>query len=151
MRSSLYESQVQLEERMAKLGVDKFRDSYERWTKADRATETRPFRTALNAAIAPLVEAIDAFRKQASSGGAGRRHSAIKLLKKLDSPTLAFITVKMVLDRMIRKRELAPMAVKLSNYLEAEATFADMENQPEEARSLIKMITIASNKRNDHV
>jgi len=37
----LYLQQVALEQRMASLGTDKFRDAYERWTRVGRATDDK--------------------------------------------------------------------------------------------------------------
>jgi len=97
---ALWHEQVRLEERMARLGVDKFRDAYEKWTRRNRATDVRSVRTAMEAAIAPLVEAIDEFRAEAGTGKAGRRHRAVRLLEGLKIPVVAFMTVMRPLGRL---------------------------------------------------
>jgi len=129
MEKDLYEEQLRLESRMARLGVDKFRDSYERWTRAKRATDTKSVRTAMDAAIAPLVGALEAFFEQAKTGKAGRRHSAIRLLAGLEIPVVAFMTVKIVMDGLIRAQELTPLAVRLAEYLNVENNVSNFKGQ----------------------
>jgi len=145
---ALWDEQVRLEARMATLGTDKFRDSYERWTRAGRATDVKSTMVPMNAAIGTLVKAIDAFRVEAETGKAGRRHSAVRLLKDMESPVLAYLTVKVVMDRLIRSQELTPLAIRLAGYLEVEKNTMVLKEQTKGAGRLIEKMSKDFQKNN---
>jgi Autographiviridae RNA polymerase len=69
-------------------------------------------------AIAPLTDAIRAFL--APRKGAGRRHSAAKLLEGVDPELAAYITVRVTLGYAAGRRTLHGAAMGLTDYLEAE-------------------------------
>jgi len=144
--------QTRLEQRMARLGVDKFRDAYERWTRAGRATDVNSVQVAMRSAIAPMVEAIEAFREEAKPGKAGRRHSAVRLLAGMESYIVAFFTIKIVMDGLIRSQELTPLAVKLGGYLEVEKNSKRLSElkgvDGNKARWIINFLTEDHRKRN---
>jgi len=144
----LWDEQVRLEKRMASLGTDKFRDSYERWTRAGRATDVKSVRTPLEAAIEPMVQAIDAFRVAASSGKAGRRHSVVRLLADMESHVLAFLTVKVVMDGLIRHQDLTPLAVRLAGYLEVERNAVFLKEEAKGAGGLLEKMSKDFQKTN---
>jgi len=132
LEEDLYPQQVALEKRMASLGVDKFRDTYERETRAGRASDVKSIRVAMNTAILPLTKAIDAFKQEAETGKAGRRHSAVKLIGNMESHVLAFLTVKVVMDNLVREQKLTSLAVKLGNYIEVEKSAVDLKATEDE-------------------
>jgi hypothetical protein len=69
-------------------------------------------------AVAPLTDAIRAFL--APSKGAGRRHTAARLLVGVDPELAAYITVRTALGSAAGRRTLRSAAMNLTEYLEAE-------------------------------
>jgi len=147
VKKELYEEQARLENRMARLGVDKFRDNFEKQTQKERATDTNPYQTVFVSALTPLIKAIEEYRQQAGTGKAGRRQTAVKLMEGLDNETLAFITTQTVLDRIIKRPDLTPLALKLANYIEAEIVFITLDQQKGEVHKEILGIL---NHNKDH-
>lgn len=116
----LHAEQIRLEERMASLGIEKYRAGFHDNMSDGLATDTRSVSTAMDAAIDPLARAIEKFREEASSGKAGRRHSAVKALDGLDASAVAFIALKLILDGIARDRELTVLANRVGSYIETE-------------------------------
>jgi len=116
----LMAEQVRLEERMASLGVEKYRASHQANLAARAATDSRSVATALDSAVEPVAQAIEAFRAEASSGRAGRRHSAFRAIEGLDAEAVAFISLKLVLDGIVRDHTLTALALRVGGYIETE-------------------------------
>lgn len=120
----LVAEQARLEERMASLGIEKYRAQALEARQSGHATETRAGGIALDAAILPMVGAIEAFRADAQSGRAGRRHSAVRAIEGLDDDAVAFIAVKLTLDGVAKGQDLTPLAIRIGSTLETEQRLA---------------------------
>lgn len=116
----LMAEQHRLERRMASLGVDKYRATFQENLQHGEASSTRSVKTALDAAIEPFAKTIEAFREEAKSGRAGRRHSAVKAIDGLDAVSVAYIALKLVLDGIVRDRELTVLANRVGGFIETE-------------------------------
>lgn len=139
--TDLMQKQIELEERMASLGVEKFRVAHYENLNAETASGSRSVKTVLDVAVEPVAKAIEAFREEAKSGKAGRKRSAVKALDGLDGTAVAFITIKLVLDGIVRDRELTALAHKVGGYIETEQrihTFA--KQNPEGVRSAVNKL-----------
>lgn len=88
--------QARLEERMASLGVEKFRAQALEAKQEGEASRSKSVSFVLNTAITPLAGAIAAFQADAMSGRAGRKHSADAVESPQDVEALldAFVTKK---------------------------------------------------------
>ncbi|MBS7457668.1 DNA-directed RNA polymerase [Coralloluteibacterium stylophorae] len=85
-----------LEEESIRMGAE----AYERDRERREESEMAPGRRLIRETIQPMIEALNVFVAEASSGRAGRRHSAIKYLREIDIPTLAFLTVSRCVDHL---------------------------------------------------
>ncbi|QRI64883.1 hypothetical protein JQ506_07795 [Shinella sp. PSBB067] len=127
--TDLMAEQLRLEERMASLGVDKYRDAYQDNLQHGAASDSRSVKTALDAAIEPVAAAIEQFREEALAGKAGRRHSAVKAIDGLDAVSVAYITLKLVLDGIVRDRELTVLANRVGAFIETEQRLHSYEKK----------------------
>jgi DNA-directed RNA polymerase len=107
-------SQLAQEQLMRDRGIDRARKAQAR---SDTAETPAGIQLAKKA-VAPLTDAIRAFL--APSKGAGRRHSASKLLEGVDPELAAYITVRTTLGYAAGRRTLHAAAMGLTEYLEAE-------------------------------
>lgn len=139
--TDLMKEQIKIEERMASLGIERFRENYHNNIQNCRATDSQSVNVTLMAAINPLVEAIDTFRADAKGGRAGRRHSALRAIEGLDSSAVAYIVLKLVLDGIIKDRELTPLAHKIGSYIEIEQRVRLFSiDHPDLARMTVKRL-----------
>ncbi|WP_018868302.1 MULTISPECIES: DNA-directed RNA polymerase [unclassified Thioalkalivibrio] len=115
--------QAELEEKMRCMGVDRFWSQTSRSIERGQETQIAPVRRLMNHAVAQMVEAIDAFIAEASSGKAGRKHGAVKFIQQIESEAAALITVRSVLDGVIRGERLVPLARTVAGMIEDELAF----------------------------
>lgn len=120
----LIAEQARLEQRMATLGVERYRDQALEARQSGNATDSKAVRYALDAAIGPLSDAISAFRSEAQSGRAGRKHTAVRAVAGMEDAVVAFITVKLTLDGIVKGQDLTPLAIRIGGALEMEQRIA---------------------------
>lgn len=106
----LFDEQIKLEEEMRTAGIIRFREQMEKQMKDGVGSQTRPGVRLVERSHAKMVEAIEAFVAEAESGKAGRRHTAIGFIRKLDVDMVANITARCCLDQAL----LMPSLTKLS-------------------------------------
>ena len=99
------ERQILLEEKMRTMGIDRYWSNVKRNAEKGHETNNRPVRRLLNFVIDEVTKGIERFLEEAKSGKAGRRHAAVKFLSKLEPETVAFITARVVLDRITVSNE----------------------------------------------
>lgn len=141
MSEALMDEQRRLEYRMASLGVEKYRAAYQENLQNGSASGSTSVKTVLDAAIEPLAKAIEDFRTEASSGRAGRRHSAVKAIEGLDAVAVAYIALKLVLDGIVRDRELTVLANRVGGFIETEQRMHSYaEKNPQGVRNAMKLL-----------
>ena len=107
-------TQLAQEQRMRDRGADRARRTQSRQETA----ETPAGIQLAKKAVEPLTNAIRAFL--APSKGAGRRHTAAKLLAGVDPELAAYITVRTTLGAAAGRTTLHKAAMSLTEVLEAE-------------------------------
>ncbi|WP_067516854.1 DNA-directed RNA polymerase [Endozoicomonas ascidiicola] len=125
-----YQRQVQLEEKMRTDGVDRFWMIHEKNRTFQQESGTRSVKRLLNAHLLPMVEAIDAFMAEARSGKAGKKHTAVRFMEKLDAEALALLTVRTVLDGLSSQKKLVAVAREIALLIQDEIsyrTFAEVD------------------------
>lgn len=120
----LVAEQARLEDRMASLGIERYRAQALEARQKGEATRSKSVSYAMDAAVGPLTQAIKGFRDAASSGRAGRRHSAVKAISGMEDEVVSFIVVKMVLDGVVKGQDLTPLALRIGGALEMEQRVA---------------------------
>lgn len=122
--TDLMTEQARLEERMASLGIERYRAQAVEARQHGAATRSRSVSYVLDAAILPMAKAVEDFRTDAMSGRAGRRHSAVKAIEGMDADVVAFVTTKLVLDGIVKGQDLTPLAIRIGSALELEQRVA---------------------------
>ena len=95
---ALWERQRLLELEMIQEGHTKYLRNSERMADRELGGTTRHGLSLIKQLVLPVAEEIDAKREKSRQGGSGRRHSALGLLKDIDSRTLAFIALRCVFN-----------------------------------------------------
>ncbi len=139
--ADLMKEQIELEYRMASLGVEKYRAQYMENLQSGNASGSRSVKTALDAAIEPVAKAIDDFREETKVKGAGRRHSAVKALDGLDAISVAYIALKIVLDSIVRDHELTVLANRVGGFIETEQRLHTYEKKnPQGVKNIQRLL-----------
>ena len=118
-----YPQQVELEEKMRTQGVDRFWANANKNKEKGNETKTRSVARLLNASLTPMVEAIDDFKASAKSGKAGRKHTALQYIDKLESDAIALITVRTVLDEITSQKSLTQVSRDIARMIQDELSY----------------------------
>ncbi|MGH0000079.1 DNA-directed RNA polymerase [Pseudovibrio ascidiaceicola] len=120
----LLAAELALEERMVMLGADQIRKQIEEARQGGHESDTRYGQALIARTIDEVSEAIQRFIDKARTGGAGRRHIAVKYLEQLDSDVAAFIALRMVIDSLTgRNQILQTSAIQIGRRIEDEVRF----------------------------
>lgn len=96
----LYEVQYEIERDMITRGVDRYRHTQGSLRDKGREASTVPGRRLMAEAVNTLSTAISQWIVQATSGGAGRRHTAVKYLQGEDAEVIAYLTCRTLIDSL---------------------------------------------------
>lgn len=101
----------------------------------------------LKEAMPVYSKAIDDFRKEASEGKAGRRHTVVRLLNDLDSHTIAYISLKNILGNtaLYPLATLVGLCKQIGSSLEDEVRYQRVFNS--ESKDDSKRTSIGLSKR----
>lgn len=125
----LLSAQIELEERMVSLGRDQIRKQIARAREAGNESGTAYGKTLIAKGIDNVAGAVTRFIEKAKSGGAGRRHIAVKYLEQVDPDVAAFIALRMVVDSLTGKKQLLQsVAVKIGKRIEDEVRFSQFKD-----------------------
>ena len=112
---SLYEKQLKLEEDMVLTGKASFYRTIEEARKRGEESGTGYGQRLLRTLIDPMTKAIEEFVEGAVSGGAGRRHTAVKYVILLEPEVVAYLTLKLALDSITKRETLQRAATRLAD------------------------------------
>lgn len=127
--TSLMDRQIELEAEMQGLGIKRFHDLVARARRDGDESGTAYGVRLLKAAIDPTATAITAFIEEATTGKAGRKHSAVTFLSQVEPEVAAFICAKSVLDHVVIGSTLQSSALKVGARLEDELRFRIFEHK----------------------
>lgn len=111
------EQQIQLEEEMLLATRSNFYKEIEKAKERGEEALTGYGQRLLRTLVVPMSEAIENFVEEAMSGGAGRRHSALKYLVQLEPDVVSYLTLKNILDSITRRDTIQRAAIKISTSL----------------------------------
>jgi len=135
----LFKEQQEIEARMADRGIERYNRLAQAAKENGDATSSKGVQTVLDSAIVGVAEAIDAFKAEATTGKAGRRHTAIKRLGGIDTTEAAFVALRIALDSMAKSLPVTPIALAIGNALELEARMnAIAEEHPKYVKKLME-------------
>lgn len=124
-----FERQLELEDRMRCMGIDRF------WKQASKASEkrqetgTEPVKRVLHATVGMMAEGIDVFKAEAKDGKAGRKHTALKYIAKIESDALALMAARTVLDGISRGDTFVKLSMLVANTIEDEVCYREFKEQ----------------------
>lgn len=118
-----FHRQVELEEKMRGMGVDRFWSNVSKARERGQETNTGAVRRLMNHSIAKITAGIQKVLDDANSGKAGRRFTAVKYLALIEPEAAAVITARVVLDGVAKGSTLVPLARRISSMIEDELAF----------------------------
>lgn len=101
--------EIALEQRMVTLGRDQIRKQIARARETGNESGTSYGQNLIARSVDALGAAISGFVAKASTGGAGRRHIAVRYLEQLDPEISSFIAMRCVVDGLTGKRQSGAM------------------------------------------
>lgn len=144
----LFEEQKDIEITMANRGLDRYRRVAEEAMASGEATRIKSVQAVMDTAIVEVSCALSAFREEAKSGRAGRRHSAVRLLEGLEEGAVSYIALRITLDGMGSDKPITATACSIGRVLEIEARMLALEKaQGAYVRKLMKDL----DARTDHL
>lgn len=114
------EAQLLIEDRMRGAGERRASIAIQKAMDRGDAAETPAGIRLAKQAIDPVSKALSEFIQAAFSGGAGRRHTAARMLADVDPDLAAFVAVRAVLSLAAKSAPLVSVAMALANRLELE-------------------------------
>lgn len=130
--STLEERQLALEIESVVLG----RQRYEERRAEEGESATKPGAVQMDRAIEPLTEAIKAFLAAADSGRAGRKHTALPYLSRLEPDAAAYLTIRYALDGAALGEKVNTVAIRIGSALQDHVnvmTMAHGDNREDDA------------------
>ena len=101
---TLYDTQRELEAEMRVMTIDRFHRLHTNAEKRGEFSETTTGRGIVNHLEQAMTDAVQEFVDQASTGGAGRRHLAVKMVEELGIEETAFLATKAIVNRVPMSR-----------------------------------------------
>jgi DNA-directed RNA polymerase len=103
------EKELLLEEESIQMGIQKYRDALQ----ADGVGNLPPGKQLIKAAMQPMVEAIEGWKKVTAEGLASRNAAAFYFLEPIDAEVIAWVTANACLSRLHE----APKVVSLASHI----------------------------------
>lgn len=125
--------QLEMESQMTSAGIARLQAQLDDARAQKREAGTPAGQRMLQAAVEPMAAAVTAFLSDAQSGKPGRAAAASVYLDGLDPRVVAYITARVLLDRIGGSSQLQSAALMVANCIEDEARFAAFEGQAPEA------------------
>jgi len=142
--------QVELEINMRLAGVERFHLNADRAVSEGSASETAWNRRIIQELTEPMAEAINIYLDY-YSGRPGRPSATVGFLKMCDPKTVAYITIKNILDGLTRETELLTLSKTLGSRIEDQVRFAGMaEAAPRYVEKVQKTLRQANSKQYRH-
>lgn len=131
-----FQRQIEIEREMTSAGIARYMANANNAQAEGRATETTAGSELLRAAVDPMVKAIETFLTESSTGKAGRANAASVLLRGLNPNVVAYITARVLLDKVGSNGMLQSVAIAVANSVEDEARFLAFEASDREKYEL---------------
>lgn len=130
--ADLAEEQLRLEAESYLLGQQRFLEAMDRKEKAGEGADTTVSRPLIATMVPKVVSAIQEEYDKAASQGAGRRASALKYMKTVDSERMAYIAIREMIQTCISKHAtLQDLTLRIGKEVEAEARFGRIRDDDE--------------------
>lgn len=127
-----FQRQIEIEQEMTSAGIARYEATANNAKAEGRQTETAAGNRLLAAAVDPTTEAIESYLKDSLAGKVGRANAAARLLEDLNPRVVAYITARVVLDKVGSSTMLQGVAIALASCIEDEARFTAFETVDKE-------------------
>lgn len=131
--NSKMDRQVDLEEKMRGMGVDRHWSIVEKAREHGQETRTKSVRRLMNQAVVDMMAGLNEFLEAAGSGKAGKKHAAFHLLNKIEPEVASFITARAVLDSVAKGDTMVAVARRVGMMIEDELAFRSFKEQDKNA------------------
>ncbi len=123
---NLVDKEIELELEAKTMAFNKFMKMVDEKKAKGLASETNTSITLISESIPVMAKAIEQFFAECDTGKAGKRHTAYKLVNYLDSETLAFITMKEIINQAVNsaKVPLSGLSDSIGKAIEDEVRYS---------------------------
>lgn len=139
--ADLMSLQLQLEEEMRSLGIERYRRNLEQSQAAGNESRVPAVRRLMSAAHQRVVEGIEAFIEECKAGKATRNGIAFKIMSSVDVDLQAHLALRSVLDSISTRETLNNAALQVGGMIEDELHYRAYKEQDE--RGFKKALTKA--------
>lgn len=119
--TELEERQAEIEQEAVALGATRYRNErplpWQNEAGKKEEVDLAPAKLLMRDRIEPLAEAIEQFVEEASSGKAGRRHTALPYLAKVDALQAAYLTVRHAINGAAAGKTFASISLAVGDAL----------------------------------
>jgi DNA-directed RNA polymerase, mitochondrial len=129
MKKDLSDREISLEGRMGKLGVERYKAKWDRAVKTRQITTTASGQYLLREATEVLTHRIEEWMSLESKRVAAHQNKALKHLQRFPSQLVAHLSVKAILDRLLRPESITACVRMIGSRLEDEARFTALALQ----------------------
>ena len=119
--------QYDLEKEMNELGIHRHQQKVLRTKEKGIESQNPIGRRLLTESVASLALEIDDWKHQVKSRPAGQRHAAFEYIDILDSPLVAAIAARAIIDSISIHRKITKTAIHVASLLEDEARWRKMK------------------------
>lgn len=125
--------QLRLEVESYALGEKRFLEAMEHKEKIGEGADTNVARPLISVMIPDIVQAIEAEYERSANQGAGRRASALKYMKQVDTHRMAYISARCLIQNCINQHFILQDVTSLiGRDVETEARFGRIRDQEQE-------------------
>lgn len=139
--------QMELEQGMTELGIDRLRSRTEKAVKQGNEDATAYGTTILSRCTEKVTEGVRGFLRDCENGRAGRKHVAFRYLKQIDPSVASYLALKVVLQSISREVRMQTVALNISQMIEDEVRYREVR---EEDRGLYNYLAKEAKKRDDY-
>jgi DNA-directed RNA polymerase len=133
---------------MVSVGRDNFYKTINRAKERGEEAGTAYGKRLLRGLVEPMTAAIEQFVEEAVSGGAGRRHTALKYVVLLETEVVAFLVLKTVLDSITKNETLQRCAIRVAGAMQDELRLRRFKAEhPDKFKITMDKIDAASTAR----
>ncbi|OCJ67957.1 hypothetical protein A6U97_04445 [Agrobacterium tumefaciens] len=128
-----WEKQIDLEDEMRSAGIARFEKALEK--NRDRHSEASNLssRRMIIHAHEKVVAGVVAFLEGASSGRAGKKHTAVAFLRDADPDVVAHLALRNLFDCVSTRTKITPLSIRIASMIEDEMFFNAFRDHDKDA------------------
>ncbi|CDN47538.1 DNA-directed RNA polymerase [Neorhizobium galegae] len=128
-----WEKQIALEDEMRSAGIARFEKALEKNQTRGNESSNLSSRRMIIHAHEMVVAGIKAFLEEASSGKAGKKHTAVAYLRDADLDVVAHLALRNLFDCVSTRTKITPLSIRIASMIEDEMFFNAFRDQDKDA------------------